>query len=227
MSQTDIRAEDYAAITFDCYGTLIDWENGLLGYLQPLLQSYYVNAIDEFVLGLFSELEPAAQDVGGSYRQVLARVMQGFATRLGFTAADDVVDGLADSIQYWQPFPDSRAALARLQQQFKLGIVSNVDDDIFAHSERLLGVEFDEVVTSQQTGTYKPHHAMFKKALDLLPGPVLHVAQSRFHDIVPATELGLDTVWIDRPSNGAAKPVAAEPKWTFNSMAEFAAAICG
>ncbi len=220
-----LSPDSYASLTFDCYGTLIDWENGLLGYLQPLLRSFYINTIDEFVLGFFAEVEPLAQDEGGSYRQVLSRVMACFATRLGFTSSPEVLDGLAESIQYWQPFPDSRDALHSLHKHFKLAIVSNIDDDLFADSQRLLETDFDRIITAQQVGCYKPAAKMFETALAEVPGPVLHVAQSRFHDIIPATELGLDTVWINRPCKGAARTVDAEPTWTFSSMADFAAAI--
>lgn len=225
MSAQQIDPSNYTTLTFDCYGTLIDWENGLLGYIQPLLQSFYINTIDEFVLGHFAELEPTAQSEGGSYRSVLNRVMERFATRLGFTATEEVVQGLADSIQYWQPFPDSKNALRDLQRHFKLGIVSNIDDDLFALSQRWLDIQFDHLITAQRVGRYKPAKEMFETALAEVQGPVLHVAQSRFHDILPATELGLDTVWINRPSNGAAKAVDAKPTWTFTSMAEFASAI--
>ena len=220
-----LSPDSYASLTFDCYGTLIDWETGLLGYLQPLLQSFYINTIDEFVLGYFARVEPLAQDEGGSYRQVLSRVMERFATRLGFTSSPEVLAGLAESVQYWQPFPDTRDALHSLQRHFKLAIVSNIDDDLFAKSQSLLDTDFDRVITAQQVGCYKPDRKMFEAALAEVPGPVLHVAQSRFHDILPATELGLDTVWINRPSKGAAHAVDASPTWTFNSMADFAAAI--
>lgn len=225
MSSHHIDPSKYTTLTFDCYGTLIDWENGLLGHIQPLLQSFYINTIDEFVLGFFAELEPAAQNEGGSYRSVLDRVMERFATRLGFTATEEVVQGLADSIRYWQPFPDSRNALRSLQNHFKLGIISNIDDDLFAFSQQWLDIQFDHLITAQGVGHYKPAKEMFEAALAEVQGPVLHVAQSRFHDILPATELGLDTVWINRPTNGAAKAVEAQPTWTFSSMAEFASAF--
>jgi len=220
-----INPDDYTTLTFDCYGTLIDWETGLIGYLQPLLQSYYINTIDGFVLEYFSRLEPIAQQEGGSYRTVLQRVVERFAARLAFTPSEEAINGLADSIEFWPPFPDSKDALHSLHKQFKLAVVSNIDDDLFAYSQALLGTQFDHVITAQQVGCYKPDRRMFDAALAQVEGPVLHVAQSRFHDILPATELGLDTVWINRPSRGAAKPVEAKPTWTFTSMAEFAAAI--
>jgi len=220
-----IDPDNYNTLTFDCYGTLIDWENGLLGYLQPLLQSFFINTIDEFVLEYFAQLEPIAQQEGGHYRQILARIVERFATRLAFTPSADAVSGLADSIEFWPPFPDSNDALRMLKKHFKLAAVSNIDDDLFAYSQALLGTQFDHVVTAQQVGCYKPELRMFKTALEAVEGPVLHVAQSRYHDVIPATELGLDTVWINRPSQGAAKPIEASPTWTFTSMAEFAAAI--
>ncbi len=227
MSNADrvIKAADYKSLTFDCYGTLIDWETGILGYLQPLLQSYYANVIDEWVLTYFSELEPAAQAEGGSYAEVLSRVMQSFATRLGFTPTDDVLAGLADSIQYWPAFADSHHALRQLEQHFDLAIVSNVDTDLFAHSQQTLGVAFSHVITAGDVGVYKPDRAIFDAAAAAVEGPILHVAQSRFHDILPATELGWDTVWINRPSRGAARPVEANPTWTFDSLQAFADAI--
>lgn len=225
MADKKINAGDYAAITFDCYGTLIDVENGVLGYLQPLLQSYYINAIDEFVLGLFQQLEPGARDQGGSYREVLARVTQGFATRLAFTTTEETLNGLADSVQYWQPFPDTHDALARLKPHFKLGVISDIDDDLLDSSRPLLDIDFDLVVTASQVGVFKPDHAVFKEALSRADGPVLHVAQSHGHDIAPATELGIDTVRINRPSVSPARPTQPEATWAFASMAEFAEAM--
>ncbi len=224
-TQPSIDPSKYATLTFDCYGTLIDWETGLLGYLQPLLQTYYINVIDEFVLNEFSIQEPIAQAAGGDYRTVLGKVVDAFATRLGFTPTAAMRDGLADSIQYWPAFEDSTSSLRRLARHFELAIVSNIDDDLFTHSRALLDIEFDHVITAQQVGHYKPHTAMFDTMLSTVTRPVLHVAQSRFHDIVPATEHGLDTVWINRPSQGAATPVDADPTWTFTSMRAFADAI--
>jgi 2-haloacid dehalogenase len=227
MSDAKLDGSKYATITFDCYGTLIDWENGLLGHLQPLLQSYYINAIDEFVLGLFAELEPAAQSEGGTYREVLRRVMQRMATRLAFTPTDEVLDSLAESIQYWQPFEDAVPVLKALKEHYRLGIVSNVDNDLFADSAELLIVPFDHVITAEDAGAYKPDSAIFERALGEVDSPVLHVAQSRFHDVAPANALGLDTVWINRPSKGATKPFEAEANWTFENLSDLAQALAG
>ncbi len=223
---TRIDAGNYRTLTFDCYGTLIDWETGILGYIKPLLESYDVHVIDEFVLECFSRYEPSAQDQGGSYRTVLASVLQRFGERLAFTPKQADLDGIAASIEHWPPFSDTVGALRALAERFELAIVSNIDDDLFALSARLLEVPFTHVVTAEQVGAYKPAPEMFATALARVQAPVLHVAQSRFHDIVPATAAGLDTVWINRPSLGAAMPVQAQPTWQFSSMAEFADAIC-
>ena len=220
-----IDASRYTTVSFDCYGTLIDWDSGILGYMQPMLQSYYINVIDEFVLEFFSQAEPRAQQDGRSYAEVLGDVVEQFAARLGFTPDEQARRGFAESLAYWPAFQDSVAALAKLQQHFQLAIISNVDDNLFAESAANLKTRFNHVITAGSVGCYKPDKRIFEAALAKFEGPVLHVAQSRFHDILPATALGLDTVWINRPSGGAAAAVDANPTWTFNTMAEFAAAI--
>ena len=222
---TEIDASKYATLTFDCYGTLIDWESGITGYLQPLLARYDVHVIDEFLLEAFAELEPQLQAEGGAYREVLARLLQRLGERLAFQPKPEDLAGFAGSIAHWPAFDDTVEALAALAGHFELAVVSNIDDDLFAHSAKHLQVPFAHVVTAQQAQAYKPNPKVFELALSRVKAPVLHVAQSRFHDIVPATAAGLDTVWINRPSKGAAKPVEASPSWTFTSMAEFAAAI--
>lgn len=222
---TKIDASKYATLTFDCYGTLIDWESGITGYLQPLLTRYDVHVIDEFLLEAFAELEPQLQAEGGAYREVLSRLLQRLGERLAFQPKPEELAGFAGSIAHWPAFDDTVEALAALAGHFELAVVSNIDDDLFAHSAKRLQAPFAHVVTAQQAQAYKPNPKVFELALSRVKAPVLHVAQSRFHDIVPAAAAGLDTVWINRPSKGAAKPVEASPSWTFTSMAEFAAAI--
>ena len=222
---TTIDPSQYATLTFDCYGTLIDWEGGIIGYLQPLLERYDVHVIDEFVLEAFSQLEPELQAEGGAYTDVLAGLLERLGERLAFTPKPEELAGFGASIEHWPAFEDTVAALETLAGHFELAIVSNIDDRLFELSAKHLQVPFDHVITAEQVGVYKPSPKMFEAALSRVKGPVLHVAQSRFHDIVPATAAGLDTVWINRPSKGAAKPVAATPTWTFTSMAEFAAAV--
>ena len=224
MSGKTLDKRNYASLSFDCYGTLIDWENGILGYLQPLFESVDVHVIDSWVLETFAELEPAVQAEGGSYRTVLSRVLEKFAARLAFSASDEDLAGFASSIEYWQPFPDTVEGLAALGRDFKLIALSNIDDELFALSAKAMGNPFDAFISAEQVGAYKPDPRMFEALLDRADGPILHVAQSRFHDIRPASAAGLDTVWINRPGIGAAKPVEASPTWTFDSLAEFTAA---
>ncbi|TNF84880.1 MAG: haloacid dehalogenase [Gammaproteobacteria bacterium] len=221
---TKLEKKNYKTLSFDCYGTLIDWENGILGYLQPLFESVDVHVIDSWVMETFAELEPVAQAEGGSYRSVLSGVLEQFATRLAFSPSEEVLAGFAGSIEYWQPFPDTVAGLAELKKDFKLIALSNIDDELFRQSAQLMSNPFDALISAEQVGAYKPDPRMFEALLDQAEGPILHVAQSRYHDIVPATTAGLDTVWINRPTIGAAKPADASPTWTFDSLAEFTAA---
>ena len=220
-----IDPANYRTLTIDCYGTLIDWETGILAYLKPLFESYDVHVIDEFVLECYGRYEPEAQAEGGSYRTVLARVLQRFGERLAFTPKDVDLEGFSCSIEQWPPFPDTVESLKALAERFELAVVSNIDDDLFAMSAKSLEVPFQHVVTAGQVGVYKPAPEMFAAALEKVQSPALHVAQSRYHDILPATTAGLDTVWINRPSLGAAKPVEAQPTWTFTSLADFAGAV--
>jgi 2-haloacid dehalogenase len=224
MTDKVLDKKNYKTLSFDCYGTLVDWENGILGYLQPLFESYDVHVIDEWVLEEYAAIEPEVQKAGGTYRSVLAGVLERFGNRLAFSPSDDTLSGFADSIEYWQPFPDSAPALARLKTDFELIALSNIDDDLFAYSARALGEPFHKIITAEQVGAYKPDRRMFEALERAATGPILHVAESRFHDIVPATEMGWDTVWIKRPTIGATREVDATPTWTFESMEAFAAA---
>jgi 2-haloacid dehalogenase len=225
---------DYAAaeaLTFDCYGTLIDWESGLAGAFRPVLDAHGRAADVEDVLARYAVHE-AATEAGPyrTYREVLAAGLLGVADDLGFSPTDDEVAAFSGSVADWPAFPDSSDALARLKHRFRLGVITNCDDDLFAASNRRLGVEFDWVITAQQVGSYKPDEANFRFAFERLGLPrdrIVHVAQSLFHDHVPAKRLGLTTVWIDRrhdrPGSGATPPADATPDATFQDMASFAA----
>jgi 2-haloacid dehalogenase len=204
----------FEAITFDCYGTLIDWETGLLGALRPLLRAHGQNLSDEQILKIYGELEPAAQNPYRRYREVLAEVARGFGKRLGFAVSDEEAQSLAESMKEWPPFPDTVAALEKLKTRFKLGIISNVDDDLFAASARHLRVKFDEVITAQQASAYKPSLAPFHLALrrfGLPAASLLHAGQSIYHDVVPAQSLGLATVLVYRRGFGATRPSEGTP----------------
>lgn len=209
----------YEALTFDCYGTIMDWEQGILSALKLVLAAHQVELTDSQILELFAQLEGEIE--AGNYqpyRQVLRQVMQQFGEKLGFIPTSDQLDCLADSIQNWQPFPDSIDALNRLKQQFKLVIISNIDDDLFAFTAKRLGVLFDFVITALQAKSYKPSTHNFEFAFEKTGIPrdkILHVAQSIYHDIVPAKALGLSTVWVNRRHDqagfGATLPASSQP----------------
>lgn len=205
---------DFAAfqvLTFDCYGTLIDWESGILGALRPLLAAHGQALDDGALLALYSELEPAVQQESyRPYRQVLEEVVRAFGRRLGFTPTQAEAQSLPDSLRDWLPFPDTVAALRSLKRRYRLGVISNIDDDLFAFSAQHLQVPFDFLVTAQQARSYKPSSNNFRMALDrigLPPAKVLHCAESLYHDVVPARSLGLATAWVNRHA-GRARPSA-------------------
>jgi 2-haloacid dehalogenase len=238
---TNDAALDFAAfdaLTFDCYGTLIDWETGLTEAFRPILLAHGIEADDEDVLARYAAHEALAE--GGPYlryRDVLGVGLRGVVRELGAGAEPSAaeVEAFGGSVADWPAFPDSAAALARLKERYQLGVLTNCDDDLFVASNRRLEVDFDWIVTAQQVGSYKPAEANFQALFERLGMPrdrILHVAQSLFHDHVPARRLGLTSVWIDRrhdrPGSGATPAAAgAAPAATFPDMASFAAAATG
>jgi 2-haloacid dehalogenase len=229
--ETPLDYGRFDAITFDCYGTLIDWEAGLLAAFRPILAARGLS-VDDSILERYARHEAAAE--AGPYRRyrdVLAAGLRGVAGELHIEPTADEIEAFAGSVVDWPAFPDSPGALARLHERFRLGVITNCDDDLFAGSQERLGVAFDWVVTAQQVGAYKPAEANFHAAFERLGLPrerILHTAQSLFHDHVPAKRLGLSTVWIDRrhdrPGSGATPPAEASPDAVFPDMATFTAA---
>lgn len=223
--------DDFDALTFDCYGTLIDWERGILGALRVLLgQGRPRDVSDEELLQTFGRFEPE-EEAGAfrSYRAVLEGVAKRFGDHFDVPVPATAARTFAASVAEWPAFSDSGEALSRLATRYRLAIVSNVDDDLFAGSARRLGVAFDEVVTAQQVGSYKPARAHFDEALrrlDLTADRVLHVAQSLYHDIAPATALGFTCVWVNRRGGegggGATPPAEARPHATVPDLASLA-----
>jgi 2-haloacid dehalogenase len=225
----------FDALTFDTYGTLIDWERGILNALQVVLSRDDVDRTEDGLLELYAKHEAAVEaGVYRTYREVLAASVRGLCADLGVDPSDRAVADFSAAVGEWPAFPDSAAALRRLNARFRLGVLTNCDDDLFAASNRRLGVTFDWIVTAEQAGGYKPRPANFELLLERLvlpPARILHVAQSLFHDHVPARALGLATVWIDRrrdrPGFGATPPAEAAPDATFIDMASFARAATG
>ena len=229
---TQIAFDAFDALTFDCYGTLIDWEAGLLAGLRAFLDPRGVDASDAVLLEGYAATE-AELERGPylTYREILGRGLAAVGAAHGLVPSAAEVDAFGGSVADWPAFPDSPAALARLATRFRLGVLTNCDDDLFAASNRRLGVAFDWVVTAEQARGYKPRIANFELLFERVGLPrsrILHVAQSLFHDHVPAKQLGLTTVWIDRrngrPGSGATPPAVAVPDATFLDMASFAEA---
>ena len=220
----------FDVLTFDCYGTLIDWETGIARALRVALGEHASDVHDEDLLTSFAKHEATAE--GGPYlpyRDVLSGAARGVARDLGANVPDDRAIAFADSVGDWPAFPDSTDALRRLKRRFRLGVITNCDDDLFARSNERLGVDFDWVITAQQVGSYKPNPRNFEIAfarIGVQRDRILHVAQSLFHDHVPARRLGLSTVWInrrhDRPGSGATPPAHATPDLEAPDMATFA-----
>jgi 2-haloacid dehalogenase len=209
----------FKVLTFDCYGTMIDWEGGIFAALRPILAAHGKEVSDSALLALYAELEVTAeQGEYLRYREVLQSVARGFGQRLGFSPTDAEVRSLPESVATWQPFPDTVKALRKLSSRYQLAVISNIDDDLFAASASKLEVAFSHVFTAQQAGCYKPCMNIFRLAeekIGVSREHWLHVGQSIYHDVIPAQSLGLATVWVNRrsprPGAGAAKAAAANP----------------
>ncbi len=231
---TTIDFGRFDVLTFDCYGTLIDWEAGIVAGLRWILDLRGIGptiADSEDLLARYARQE-AAIEAGPyvPYREVLARSCAGVCAELGVEPSAEELAAFGGSVDDWPSFLDSPGALARLHERFALAVITNCDDDLFAASSRRLGLDFEFVITAQQVGSYKPSVRNFEVAFDRIDRPkdrILHVAQSLFHDHVPAKSLGLTTVWInrrhDRSGGGATPPAEVTPDLETPDMATFAA----
>ena len=228
MTTLDFGAFD--ALTFDCYGTLIDWETGLSTALRRALDPHGVTGADDDLLERYARHE-AALESGPylRYREILGNALRRIGNELGVAVTDDEAMAFGGSVAQWPAFADSAEALGRLHRRFRLAVITNCDDDLFAASARRLRTDFDEVVTAQQARSYKPSTRNFELMFERLGVPrdrILHVAQSLFHDHVPARALGLSTVWVNRrhgrPAGGATPPADARPDLTVPDMATLA-----
>lgn len=215
-------------ITFDCYGTLIDWETGMLSGLRKLFSSSRQGIADNQILELYGEVE-AELESGPyiPYRQVLSQTVQEMGRRCNIGVSKEAAMRFAQSLTEWDPFPDTVASLQALARKYRLGIISNIDDDLFAGTRKKLLVDLDPIVTAQQVQSYKPSLKNFQEAIKrsgLNKEQILHAGQSVYHDIVPSSFLGLANVWVNRhsarPGSGAAKPAVAQPSAEVHSLAE-------
>jgi len=250
-----MKLSDARLLSFDCYGTLIDWEFGITETVARLSAPHGIRPTEGEILSLFASHETHVQDANPTwtYPVILAETWRRMATSMGLPNPLDGADqceldarAFASSVPDWPAFPDSHGALLDLQRQCRLVILSNVDNQSFAGSNAKLGVTFDAILTAQDIGSYKPDlhnfHVLQQHVHDMgiAPDQHLHVAQSLFHDHVPAQAVGLKTVWINRygakraasrsatdaPPAGAT-PAAAPvtPHWEFPTLRAFADAL--
>lgn len=228
----------FQALTFDCYGTLIDWERGILTALRPMRQRLGDRIDDGRLLVAFGDAESRIEREHPAlpYTEILRRVHQALGSTFELPEDAAAAASFAGSVGDWPPFPDTVAALRVLQTRFKLVIVSNTDHAAFAGTQRALDIRFDALVLAEDVGAYKPDRRMFDRALSTLANmgigrdSVLHVAQSLYHDHVPAKALGLATAWVDRYrglSGGAVRPpgIDVRPDYTVGSLRELAALL--
>jgi putative hydrolase of the HAD superfamily len=230
----------FKALSFDCYGTLIDWETGMLAALREWADGVDLQVSEGRLLQLVSEIETVVQGERSPallYPDVLAEVLRRVGARLGVNVTEEDATRFGGTVGEWPAFPDSASALTRLGYHFRLIIVSNVDRSSFAASNRRLGVTFDKIITAEDVGAYKPRPPHFEALLASLAemgldrDDLLHVAQSLYHDHEPAQRHGLPSVWIDRGhdqfDHGATPPAdpSVVPGWRFSTLAAFADAI--
>jgi 2-haloalkanoic acid dehalogenase type II len=233
-----MRLSDFSVLTFDCYGTLIDWETGISEALAPWLERAGVRLERDQVLEAFAQLESAQQAATPSmrYPELLAEVHRGLALRFGIAPDADAAAAFGASVQNWPPFADSAEALAYLKQHYQLVILSNVDRASFARSNGKLGVRFDAICTAEDIGSYKPDPSNFDYLLrhlaerGIAKEQILHTAESLYHDHIPARRIGLATCWIHRRAgkegHGATRVPEAEvqPDFRFESLGAMAEA---
>lgn len=201
----------FDVITFDCYGTLIDWESGIGGWFEETAREDGLAIGRPELLGAYAKIEPAVEKESfRPYRDVLAETARRVANHFDWALTPERARGLANSLPSWKPFPDTNPALERLVSAgFRLGILSNVDDGLLAGTLRHLTVPFEILVTAQQVRSYKPAPSHFETARRRIgESRWLHAAQSHFHDVVPCRALGIPVAWVNRK----AEPFHAEPR---------------
>jgi 2-haloalkanoic acid dehalogenase type II len=217
----------YDVITFDCYGTLIDWESGISTAFANAVAADARPLDRAQLLKAYADLEASVEaETYRHYRDVLTETAQRVAHRLGWPLSREQAGFLPESLPRWQPFADTNQALERLVAAgYSLGILSNVDDDLLAGTRRHFTVTFDLIVTAQQVGSYKPTHGHFLEARQRLAGKRwLHAAQSYFHDVIPARALGIPVAWINRKHESASDGGRAERE--FHTLTELADWLC-
>lgn len=216
--------KDIQLISFDCYGTLVDWQKGILNTLGPLFEDYLLDISDEEIFQLFIKFD--AEILTSDfifYRNVLREIMKKFSLQLNINMMTNDLDCLVKSLPTWPVFDDTADTLRKLKNHYQLALITNCDDDLVEKTQNFLGVNFDYVITSSQIGTYKPSGNNFYRALeafDLSPDKILHVAQSIYHDIIPCNELGIQNIWVNRYNEPSPEDLMEKPGWEIMSLAE-------
>ena len=231
-----MKLSDFKMLTFDTYGTLIDWETGIYEGLAPLLDKLPIRLDRDEVLELFAECEmrQQAEQPRQVYRDLLADVARAMAAKWQLKLSDDEAFEFGRSVKHWPAFGDSAASLDYLRQHYLMATVTNCDRISYMGSNARLEIEWDGIYTAQDIGCYKPQLRNFeysferaRRDLGILPQQILHVAQSLTHDMVPATQMGMTKVWINRRHNVEGLGATAPPQgdytieFEYNSMADF------
>jgi 2-haloacid dehalogenase len=223
---TDVKS--IQAITFDCYGTLIDWESGIIDILQPILRRNGIDRPNNEILDIYSQIEPRIQKTPPfkSYKIVLESVMNEFGNKFNIDLSKEETEALWRSIGSWLPFDDVGPAILKMKGRLPIAIITNIDEELFLRTSEQLPIQFDMVVTAESVMAYKPSELPFKKMLSMLDMPperVLHVAESPYHDIIPARSFRMNTVLIERPKRygtGATPTIPCEPDFRIQTLTE-------
>lgn len=230
-----VEFDRYKVLTFDCYGTLIDWETGIETVVRPWLRALHSQVPADLVITSFALMQAKHQQTRPTllYPEVLRRTWRDIEGTFGWDEDQARAEAFAASVPDWPPFPDTTECLRYLAGRYRLAILSNVDNASLARTLRLFDVPFELTVTAEDVASYKPGRPHFDRAIaelarrGIASHEILHVAQSKHHDINPGRQLGLTTVWVDRrhgkKGSGATLATNAEPDLTVTSLAELVA----
>ena len=222
VAMKEIR--NFRLLTFDCYGTLVDWKKGVLSSLIPFFEDFQLVLTEEQIFNLFFDSDREVTSGGYiPYREVLRRQVGRMADTLNLIIEDADRDVLINGFSDWQPFEDTVSTLTQLMNHFQLAIVSNIDKDLFQITHQKLGIPFDHIITAQEVGSYKPSLENFQYALQVTgyeKHEVLHIAQSLQHDIIPTNKLGIKNIWINRYNEKVPAKGPSYPGMVLNNLRE-------
>ena len=208
-------------VSFDCYGTLVDWESGIVEAVSGVFKNHGITLKRDDILDLYSKFEPEAERVYRPYKEVLRIVMESFGEHFGVELSENEKNVLVDSIGSWPVFPDTPDTLKRIKDRHRIAVISNVDDDLFEMTQKKIGVEFDHIVTAQRVEAYKPSLKVFEfahKEFGVSKDEWIHVGQSVYHDVIPAKEYGIKTILVKRRGFGATPKVHGSADYTVENL---------